>query len=74
MDWSTDDNLYNRFKMWKQRCELLFTRPMAKIEDIKCKHLLCWSGEHSIELFNSSDLSLDNQKSWPYTGTDLKTT
>ena len=52
MDWSTDDNLYNRFKMWKQRCELLFTGPMAKLEeDIKCKHLLYWSGEHGIELF-----------------------
>ena len=25
-------------------------------EEIKCKHLLCWSGEHGIELFNSWDM------------------
>ena len=37
--------------------------PMAKIEeDIKCKHLLYWSREHGIELFNSWDLSPDDQK------------
>ena len=63
MDWSTDDNLYSRFKMWKQRCELLFTGPMAKMEEeIQCKHLLYWSGEHGIELFNSWGLSADDQK------------
>ena len=39
--WSMDENLYSQFKMWKQRCELLFTEPMAKIdEENKCKHLL----------------------------------
>ena len=49
--------------MWKQRCELLFTGPMAKIdEEIKCKHLLYWSGEQGIELSNSWDLSADDQK------------
>ena len=63
IDWSTDENLYSRFKMWKQRCELLFTGPMAKIdEEIKCKHLLHWSGEQGIELFNSWDLSADEPK------------
>lgn len=36
---------------------------MAKIdEEIKCKHLLYWSGEQGIELFNSWDLSADEQK------------
>ena len=49
--------------MWKQRCELLFTGPMAKIdEEIKCKHLLYRSGEQGIELFNSWDPSADDQK------------
>jgi len=56
-------NLCSQFKMWKQRCKLLFTRPMAKIdEEIKCKHLLYWSGEQGIELLNSCDLSADKQK------------
>ena len=36
---------------------------MAKTdEEIKCKHLLYWSGEQGIELFNSWDLSADKQK------------
>ena len=36
---------------------------MANIdEEIKCKHLLYWSGEQGIELFNSWDLSSDEQK------------
>ena len=76
MDWSTDDNLYSRFKMWKQICELLFTGPMVKIdEEVQCKHLLYWSGEHGMELFNSWDLSADDQKKLKKTtGRDSKTT
>ena len=36
---------------------------MAKIdEEIKCKHLSHWSREQGIELFNSWDLSADEQK------------
>ena len=63
IDWSTDENLYSRFKIWKQRCELLFTGPMGKIdEEVKCKYLLYWSAELGIELFNSWDLSIEQQK------------
>ena len=36
---------------------------MAKVEEeIKLKHLLCWSGEHEIELFNSWDMSAEELK------------
>ncbi|CAH3178550.1 unnamed protein product [Porites lobata] len=36
---------------------------MAKVEqEIKCKHLLYWSGKHGIELSNSWDMSADGQK------------
>ena len=63
IDWSMDEKLYNRFKIWKQRCELLFTGPMGKIdEEVKCKNLLYWSGERGIELFSSWDLSAEQQK------------
>lgn len=50
--------------MWKQRCELLFTGPMVKIENeihVQCKDLLYWSGEHGMELFNNWNLSADDQ-------------
>ncbi|XP_041362849.1 uncharacterized protein K02A2.6-like [Gigantopelta aegis] len=44
MNWATDDGLYRRFKIWKQRCELLFTGPMSRMdEEIKCKYLLYWA-------------------------------
>ena len=31
-------------------------------EEIKCKHPLCWSGEHGIELFNSWNMFAEEQK------------
>ena len=31
-------------------------------EEIKCKDLLCWSGEQGIELFNSWNMSAEEQK------------
>ena len=63
MDWSVGEGLYNRFKLWKQQCELLFSGPLVKLEEpIQCKYLLYWSGERGLELFNSWDLSEDEQK------------
>ena len=63
IDWSVNDGLYNRFKLWKQRCELLFCGPMAKTEEeVKCKYLLFWAGERGLELFNSWGLSDAEQK------------
>ena len=63
MDWSVGEGLYNRFKLWKQQCELLFSGPLVKLkEPIQCKYLLYWSGERGLELFNSWDLSEDEQK------------
>lgn len=61
MDWSIDDNLYSCFKMWKQRCELLFIGLMVKIdEEVQCKYFLYWFGEYGMELFNSWDLLVDD--------------
>ena len=63
MDWSVGEGLYNRFKLWKQQCELLFSGPLVKLEEpIQCKYLLYWSGERGLELCNSWDLSEDEQK------------
>ena len=73
MDWSTDEGLYNRYKIWKQQCELLFTGPLVKLEEVvKCKYLLYWSDQRGLELFNSWDLSEDEQKVLETTLTDLK--
>ena len=49
---------------------------MVKTDDeVQSKHLLYWSGEHGMELFNSQDLSADDQKKLKKnTGRDSKTT
>ena len=42
---------------------MLFSGPLVKLEEpIQCKYLLYWSGERGLELFNSWDLSEDEQK------------
>ena len=64
MDWSMDEGLYNCYKIWKQQCELLFTGPLVKLEEVvkcTCKYLLYWSGQRGLELFNSWNLSKDKQ-------------
>ena len=63
MDWTADEGLYSRYKMWKQRCELLFSGPMNETDEpVKCKYLLYWAGERGLELFNSWGLSDDQEK------------
>lgn len=63
MDWSAGEGLYNRFKIWKQQCELLFSGPLLKLDEtIQCKYLLYWSGERGLDLFNSWGLSEEEEK------------
>ena len=63
MDWTADDGLYSRYKIWKQRCQILFTGPMSKVaEDIQCKYLLYWAGERGLDLFNSWSVNDDEQQ------------
>ena len=63
MDWTADDGLYSRYKIWKQRCQILFTGPMSKVaEDIQCKYLLYWAGECGLDLFNSWSVNDDEQQ------------
>ena len=47
IDWSTDYNLYNCFKMWKQRCELLPGR-WRKLNK-KSNASICYTGRENTE-------------------------
>ena len=47
VDWSTDDNLYNCFKMWKQRCELLPGR-LRKLKK-KSNASICYTRRENTE-------------------------
>ena len=63
MDWSHDSNLSNRYKLWKQKCNLIFDTILCeKSEENKCKMLLCYSGDPGLELFNSWTLTTAEQK------------
>ena len=54
LDWTMDDGLYNHFKTWNIKCQLILG---AKLEtcskDQKCKTLLQWSGDKGLELYIS---------------------
>lgn len=63
MDWTDNEGLYRRFKVWKQRVELIFAGPLVKVEEeIKCKYLLLWAGERGLDIFNSWALDTDQCK------------
>ena len=44
MNWSVDDNLYNRFIKWKIRCENILDCEIAMLSEArKCKKVITWS-------------------------------
>ena len=72
IDWSTDDNLYNCFKMWKQRCELLPGR-LRKLKK-KSNASIYYTGRKNTES-NYSTAGICPQlseKSWKINGWDWK--
>ena len=71
-DWSIGEGLYNRFKLWKQQCELLFSGPIVKLEEpIRCKYLLYWSGEWNYSI--AGTFRRANRKYYETTLTGLRT-
>ena len=55
MDWTVNDNLYNRFLKWKLKCENILECELAMlVETRKCKKGIAWSG----------DLEIDQYVSW----------
>ena len=51
IDWSTDYNLYNCFKMWKQRCELLpgRWRKLNKKSNASIYYIMSADGQKKLE-------------------------
>ena len=66
MDWTPDNGIQNRYKLWKQKFILLFDTVLSeKNEEYRCKMLLCFTGDRGLELnrfHNSWNLSVDEQK------------
>ena len=60
MTWTDNEALYQHFKTWKHRCELILEAQLAHItETQKVKSVLQWSGENGLEIFNTSDLDIE---------------
>jgi len=65
MDWSSPGDLHKRFKVFKQKCQLVFDGPMeGEEENKKARMLLLWSGDKGLEIYNAA--------SWDSEGDELK--
>ena len=55
MDWDSPGNMHKRFKIFKQKCELIFDGPLEDLaEDKKVRMLLLWVGDKGLEIYNAS--------------------
>ena len=55
MDWSSPGDLHKRFKLFKQKCLLIFDGPLKEEdEDKKTRLLLLWSGDKGLEIYNTA--------------------
>ena len=58
MDWTTPGDLHKRFKIFKQKCNLIFDGPLEnKAEDKKARLLLLWAGYKGLEIYNTATWS-----------------
>lgn len=65
MDWSTPGDIHKRFKIFKQKCSLIFDGPLLnKTEGQKARLLLLWAGDKGLEIYNTAtwDVEADQFK------------
>ena len=54
MDWTVNNNLYNRFLKWKLKCKNILEYELAVlVETRKCKKVIAWSGDFGIDQYVS---------------------
>ena len=58
MDWTVNDNLNNRFLKWKLKCKNILECELAMLPKArKCKKIVAWSGNFSLDQYISWNLS-----------------
>ena len=62
MDWTVNDALYHRFLKWRLKCENILECELAALP--KCKKVITWSGDFSMDQYvswglSNEDLNLD---------------
>ena len=54
MDWTTSRDVHKRFKLFQQKCKLIFAGPLDKVEEAKkVRLLLLWIGDKCLEIYNA---------------------
>ena len=51
LDWTDDNGIMERYRIWKKRVEILFRGPLNTAGDgVKCNYLIYWAGEAGMDL------------------------
>ena len=67
LDWTRDHQLYDRYKNWKKRVEMLMESVLEEESDhAKCNYLKFWLGEEGLPLIQK----WEDTKKLLYTGDD----
>ena len=63
VDWTSPGDVHSRFKMFKQKCELIFDGPLhGQDEDKKFRLLLLWVGDKGLEIYNTATFVTEGAK------------
>lgn len=55
MEWTNPGDLHKRFRVFKQKCNLIFDGPLKdESEDKKARLLLLWVGDKGLEIYNTA--------------------
>ena len=64
LNWTSPGDVHSRFKMFKQKCELIFDGPLHdQDEDKKVRLLLLWVGDKGLEICNTATFSTESRYS-----------
>lgn len=72
INWNSPGDVHKRFKIFKQKCELIFDGPLDKAEEAKeVRLLVLWVGDKGLEIYNTAawDDDADNLKIKPHQAT-----
>jgi hypothetical protein len=68
IDWTPGPDLLQRLKRFRQMCEFLFDGPLKdQTVKQKCRYVLLWVGDYSLDHYNTWNLSeADQEKLYEY--------
>jgi len=63
MDWVSPGDVHKRFRLFKQKCELIFEGPLAELDEARqVRLLLLWVGDKGLEIYNTSPWASERDK------------